>query len=77
LSRAYTTLAHDIPVFGYRQYDALVRVGRVSGPWPDISCGVTNLLDERGVNQHTLTGPANDVTYMRPRTVMLRLDGRF
>jgi hypothetical protein len=39
--------------------------------------GASNLLDERGITQHTMTGPANDVSYVRPRALMVRLDGRF
>jgi outer membrane receptor protein involved in Fe transport len=77
ISKAYTTLAHDITVFGYDQLDALVRLADSAAKWPALSLGATNLLDERGITQHTLTGPANDVSYVRPRAITVRLDGRF
>jgi iron complex outermembrane receptor protein len=77
VSKAWTTLANDVSVFDYQQFDALIGVGPLAGLWPEVSVGVTNLLDERGIAQNTFTGPASDVTYVRPRTLMLRLDGRF
>lgn len=77
IDQAYTTLAHDISVFDYQQFDALIRVADATAKWPQVSIGATNLLDERGINQHTKTGPANDVIYLRPRAITLRLDGRF
>jgi iron complex outermembrane receptor protein len=77
VSKAWTTLANNVSVFDYQQFDARVGVGPLSGPWPQVSVGATNLLDERGIAQNTFTGPAGDVTYVRPRTLLLRLDGRF
>ena len=77
MSKAYTTLANTTTVFGYQQFDALLRLGEASDRWPKLSLGASNLLDERGINQHTLTGPANDVIYVRPRTLFVRIDGRF
>jgi len=77
LSKAWTTLANDVGVYGFQQVDALVGVAPAAGPWPGLSLGATNLLDERGITQNTFTGPASDVTYVRPRTLLLRLDGRF
>jgi outer membrane receptor protein involved in Fe transport len=77
ISKAYTTLAHDITVFDYQQLDALLGLAGSLAKWPELSIGVTNLLDERGITQNTKTGPANDVIYIRPRAVMVRLDGTF
>jgi iron complex outermembrane recepter protein len=77
ISEAYTTLAHNLSVFDYQQFDALVRVSDVAAKWPGVSVGATNLLDERGITQHTLTGPANDVSYVRPRALLLRVEGSF
>jgi outer membrane receptor protein involved in Fe transport len=77
ISEAYTTLANNITVFDYQQFDALVRLADTAAKWPQLSVGATNLLDERGITQNTMTGPANDVSYVRPRAVMVRLDGRF
>lgn len=77
LSEAYTTLAHDISVFDYGSLDVLVRVSEISRRWPAVSIGATNLLDERGITQHTRTGAADDVTYIGPRALTVRLDGRF
>lgn len=77
LSKAWTTLANDVSVYDDQQVDALLGIAPLAGPWPGISLGATNLLDERGIAQNTFTGPASDVTYIRPRTLLLRLDGRF
>jgi len=77
VSKAWTTLKNDVSVFDYQQVDAQLGIGPVAGPWPEISVGATNLLDERGIVQNTFTGQASDVTYVRPRTLLLRLDGRF
>jgi outer membrane receptor protein involved in Fe transport len=77
MSKAYTTLANTTTVFDYDQLDALLRLGEASGRWPDLSIGASNLLDERGINQHVLTGEADDIIYIRPRTLFLRIDGRF
>lgn len=77
VSRAWTTLANDVGVYDYEQVDLLFSAGPLAGPWPEFSVGATNLLDERGINQNTFTGEASDVTYARPRTFMVRIDGRF
>ncbi|HUR42174.1 MAG TPA: TonB-dependent receptor [Verrucomicrobiae bacterium] len=77
VSEAWTTLANNVSVYDYQQLDALVGVAALAGPWPAVSFGVTNLLDERAIVQNTFTGPASDVTYTRPRTMIVRLAGQF
>ena len=79
-STAYTTLVHDIQVFGYQAYDLRIGLADTSARWPEISLSVDNLRDQRGIVQDVPAGavnPTHDVIYVRPRAVTLHLGGRF
>ncbi|WP_370305821.1 TonB-dependent receptor [Sinimarinibacterium flocculans] len=77
ISEAYTTLANDVPVFDYELVDLQLGVTDGAAIWPSLTLTLSNLTDERGINQSAFTGPANDVVYVRPRAVTLHLGGRF
>jgi len=84
LGRAVADIVDRRRVFGYQQWDAQISVANPSIGWlPEFAVTVNNLIDERGiVNQfsedltNTNTG-AREVYYLQPRTLILRLTGRF
>lgn len=70
-------------VFGYQQLDFALAVRDTSVEWmPEFSLALNNALDERGVSNYYIgalvpTVKAVDTTYIRPRTLTLRIAGRF
>ena len=46
--------------------------------WPELSLSLANLTDERGINALSINPTLGDsVNYIAPRSVVLRLSGRF
>lgn len=82
LSKAIYGLSQPDSVYGFAQWDAQIRLGNFNLPTsPELSLSVTNLTDHRGItNAFSGTSPAatyHAVTYVQPRTFMLRLTGSF
>ncbi|HEY1076369.1 MAG TPA: TonB-dependent receptor [Fontimonas sp.] len=80
MGKACNTIECTAQVFGYHQLDLNVFVAPiVDSWWPQFSVALTNVTDERGYgNITTNPEPANDsITYIAPRTVVLRLSGSF
>ncbi len=77
IGRAYTTLVGDVAVFDYGLSDLRLGLNDQRERWPSLSLLVSNLADERGINQDTVLGDAHDVMYTRPRAVSLILSGTF
>lgn len=80
LSRACNTIECTARVFGYRTLDLNVFAsGREKSYWPQISVSLNNLTDERGIGNVTSNmQPAGDtVTYIAPRSLVVRLSGNF
>ncbi len=81
ISSAYTNLLHTTPVYGYGLTDLQLGLVDGRGRWPALTLAVSNLADERGINQDTVLGasdpPVHDVVYTAPRTVSVMLSGEF
>lgn len=81
LSKAIYGLSQPDHVYGYALWNAQVRLGNFNLPTaPELSFSVDNLTDHRGIiNAFSGTAPAfyHTVTYVQPRTFMLRLTGSF
>ncbi len=80
ISEAYTNLLQTTEVYGYGLTDLQLGLVDTSGRWPGLTLGLSNLSDERGINQDTVLGeldPVHDVVYTAPRTVSLMLSGSF
>jgi iron complex outermembrane recepter protein len=82
LSKATNSLAQEAPVFNYQQWDGQLTLDNSLSPWlPEITLSLNNLLDARGVVNHvystSLPEKYNDVTYIPPRSINLRLTGHF
>ncbi|MES2488259.1 MAG: TonB-dependent receptor [Pseudomonadota bacterium] len=68
----------NLGVFGYKQWNLQFSVARPSLTWlPELSFAIDNLTDERGVANIYTGGAYTDVTYIRPRSMTLRLSGHF
>ena len=81
LSKAIYGLTQPEQVYGYAQWSAQIRLGNFNLPSsPELSLSVDNLTNHRGItNAFSGTAPAayQVVTYLQPRTIMLRLTGSF
>ncbi|HEY0915490.1 MAG TPA: TonB-dependent receptor [Solimonas sp.] len=80
LGQACNTILCTAQVFGYRTLDLNLFATPASGSyWPQLSLTLANLTDERGYGNITTNPlPARDtVTYIAPRTLVLRLSGNF
>ena len=78
--KACNTIECTANVFGYRTIDLLLSLGSVTARWlPEINLSFNNLADERGISNVTTDGPGGleTVNYIPPRSVILRLSGRF
>ena len=65
-------------MFGYQTWDITMNIANSSLPWlPELSLVVNNLMDTRGVSYVTAESTATDYIYITPRSVTLRLEGRF
>lgn len=67
-------------VFGYQQWDAQVGLLNPGSSWqPELSLVLNNVMDVRGVtsDQPVPQFGFNDVTYVTPRALTLRIGGRF
>jgi iron complex outermembrane receptor protein len=83
ISRAVFGIGQSDPVFGYNQVDAQVRVGFPTLPTsPELALTLTNAFDTRGITasysgEVVQNVPWHEVTYIQPRTWMVRLSGSF
>ncbi|NGY05596.1 TonB-dependent receptor [Solimonas terrae] len=81
LGKAVNNLQQQLPIFGYQQWDANVSLDSKSWRWmPELTLTVSNLLDERGLVNHNVSAGANpfdDLTFIQPRQISLRLSGHF
>lgn len=82
LGTAISNLAQRAECYGYSLVDLQISAGKVSLSWlPELSLVLGNLGDTRGRANVLLNGStsdgAPDVTYTRPRSLSLRLTGRF
>jgi outer membrane receptor protein involved in Fe transport len=85
ISEAINDLEQRAPIFDYAEVGLQFGVENESMKWlPDVSLSVSNLLDERGLANLFLISPVAspgttvyDAQYIRPRTVTLRLSGKF
>ncbi len=80
LGQACNTISCTAQVFGYRTLDLNLFATPAEGSyWPQLSLTLANLTDERGRGNVTTNPlPARDtVTYVAPRTFVLRLSGSF
>ena len=84
LGKATTDLNNQFPIFGFQQLDLNISLANTAFAWlPNLSLIGTNLLDERGLMARAgtqpgaATGAYTDATYIRPRAVTLRINGRF
>ncbi|MBN8886769.1 MAG: TonB-dependent receptor [Rudaea sp.] len=81
IGRATYGINQPDTVFGYSEVDAQLRVGFSTLPTsPEISLSLNNAFDRRGITTAYSGGPAypwHEVTYIQPRTWMLRLSGSY
>ncbi len=80
LGQACNTIECTAQVFGYHTLDLNLFASAVGDSfWPQLSLSLNNLTDERGYSSITTNPqPAGDtVTYVAPRTLVLRLSGSF
>lgn len=82
-AKACNDIACGADVFGFRTLDLNLFVASAEHLWwPELSVGLQNLTDERGVSNVILTNlngvlKNNTVNYITPRAVMVRLSGKF
>lgn len=72
--------AQYFEVFGFQQWDLQLGVRNPAVAWmPEVSLIANNLTDERGITHYWASGivDTQDVTYIRPRALTLRISGRF
>jgi iron complex outermembrane receptor protein len=77
LSGATYGIGQPDPVFGYGQLDAQLRFGATA--WrtqPELSLTMTNVADKRGISTSYSGVFWQEVTYVQPRTLTLRVTGR-
>jgi len=82
LGKANNNLTQQDKIFGYQQWDFLFSLDNKAWRWlPEFSVAANNLLDSRGVVNHVYSSKPpqtySDVTYVQPRSLTLRLSGRF
>lgn len=83
-SKAFSNLQHDFEIYGFSTLNLNFDVARPDLSWsPTVSLGLNNVLDERGVIGRNGTAGATGsalgqtTTYIRPRTLSLRLSAGF
>jgi iron complex outermembrane recepter protein len=65
-------------VFGYNSVDAQLRIGRLDLPSaPEFAVTLTNAFDKRGITTSYSGTFWHEVTYVQPRTIMVRISGSF
>ncbi|MGH7291107.1 MAG: TonB-dependent receptor, partial [Myxococcota bacterium] len=68
----------EAQVFGYRTLDLNVFAHPPEASyWPQVSVSLNNLSDERGYSSIVVNPLNSDVTYIAPRSLVLRLSGNF
>lgn len=78
MSEATYGITQPSKVYGYHLWDAQLRLGSMSLPSrPELSLTVSNISDKRGVAIAYSGATFDAVTYAQPRTVTLRLSGKF
>jgi iron complex outermembrane receptor protein len=79
LGRACNTIECTGQQFGYRTLDASVSAAPVGDSyWPELSVSLANLADARGYSNVTSSALLGDsVSYVAPRTLIVRLGGHF
>jgi iron complex outermembrane receptor protein len=81
LGQGITDLSDKLPVFGYRQLDAMLGIENSGVSWlPEIDISLNNALNERGIvgkNYNETTRQLFSTAYIQPRTLNLRLVGHF
>lgn len=82
MGKAGNNLAQEARVFGYQQWDASLSLDQKVWTWlPEVTLTLNNFLDARGVVNRvystTLPEVYDDVTYIAPRQITLRLTGHF
>jgi iron complex outermembrane receptor protein len=78
MGKAVYGLSQPTMIFGYSQWDVQINASCRSLAWlPEWALIVNNLGDERGVSNSFSGATYEDVTYIQPRAVTLRLSGRF
>jgi len=78
IGKAIYGLSQPDSVFGYRQWDAQLSLASLTAAWlPEVTLAVNNLSDVRGISNAFHDVTYNDVTYIQPRTLSLRLSGKF
>lgn len=71
-------LSRNRGVFGFTQWNLQLNAANTALTWlPEVSFVIDNLADKRGVSHIYDGGSYTDVTYIRPRSLNLRLTGRF
>lgn len=78
MGTAINNLAEQEPIFNYRQIDLNFDIRNEQLPLlQSLSFGVSNLLDEPGYVNYIHQGPAADITYIQPRSFLVRVAGSF
>ena len=77
--KACNTIECTAKVFGYDTWDLNLSVSMLDDTrWPELSLSLNNLTDERGYSNITTNPLLGDtVSYIAPRTLVLRLSGSF
>jgi outer membrane receptor protein involved in Fe transport len=78
IGKAIYGLSQPDSVFGYQQWDVQFNLASLQAAWlPGVTFTVNNLGDVRGVSNAFHDVTYNDVTYIQPRSYVLRLSGKF
>lgn len=83
LGRAIANLQQNVSIFGYSQWDAQIGLSNPAVQWlPELSVNFNNITNKRGITNEFLssTTPATaavETYYIQPRSVTLRLMGKF
>jgi outer membrane receptor protein involved in Fe transport len=82
-SHAWNNIDHTARIYGYKTLDASLSLGNLSWSWfPELILSANNLANSRGLTNESVSAlPAGqgftDYTYIPPRSLSLRIQGRF
>jgi iron complex outermembrane recepter protein len=78
ISKAIYGLSQPDQVFGYRQWDVQLSLASLSAHWlPELTLIINNASNVRGISNAFHDVTYEDVTYIQPRAISLRLSGKF
>jgi outer membrane receptor protein involved in Fe transport len=78
ISTAIYAISQPEQIYGYQTLDAQLGVASRQRKWlPEMALLVNNVSNERGITNAFSGTHYNDVTYIQPRTFIVRLSGRF